>query len=112
MAFVISEVLNRGPPSTRVGYMRVRLWPAGVYYGLTICVVACTTGLSVLTLSLHHRGARGVEVPRSLRRLVLGFLAKLFLVGCCAPHGDDAQRKVSARESGAPHGDRAKRGAA
>ncbi|CAN8013928.1 unnamed protein product, partial [Ixodes persulcatus] len=76
-----------------------------VYYGLTICVVACTTGLSVLTLSLHHRGARGVEVPRSLRRLVLGFLAKLFLVGCCAPHGDDAQRKVSAPESGAPHGD-------
>ncbi|CAN7941453.1 unnamed protein product, partial [Ixodes pacificus] len=72
-----------------------------VYYGLTICVVACTTGLSVLTLSLHHRGARGVEVPRSLRRLVLGFLAKLFLVGCCAPHGDDAQRKNhdSAQES-------------
>ncbi|KAG0431437.1 hypothetical protein HPB47_021785 [Ixodes persulcatus] len=69
-----------------------------VYYGLTICVVACTTGLSVLTLSLHHRGARGVEVPRSLRRLVLGFLAKLFLVGCCAPHGDDAQRKIRVGE--------------
>lgn len=64
-----------------------------LYYGLTICVVACTTGLSVLTLSLHHRGSRGVEVPRTVRRLVLGFLARLFLIGCCNSHSDDSQCK-------------------
>ncbi len=34
-------------------------YPAGLYYGVTISIVSLTTGLSVLTLNLHHRGLSG-----------------------------------------------------
>ena len=32
---------------------------AGLYYGVTISLVSFATGLSVVTLNLHHRGVRG-----------------------------------------------------
>ena len=31
----------------------------GLYYGVTISLVSFATGLSVVTLNLHHRGVRG-----------------------------------------------------
>ena len=31
----------------------------GLYYGVTISLVSLATGLSVVTLNLHHRGLRG-----------------------------------------------------
>lgn len=52
----------------------------GMYYGVTICIVSFATGLSVLTLNVHHRGVRGMEVPGPLRKLVLGLLAKILFV--------------------------------
>ncbi|XP_050704545.1 neuronal acetylcholine receptor subunit alpha-10-like, partial [Eriocheir sinensis] len=51
-----------------------------MYYGVTICLVSLASGMSVLTLNIHHRGVRGTEVPRLIKRMVLGGLARfLFL---------------------------------
>ncbi|KAK8786657.1 hypothetical protein V5799_023567 [Amblyomma americanum] len=96
LAVFLVVVRDSLPPAASVPLL-------SVYYGLSTCVVACTTALSVVTLSLHHRGARGAEVPRGLRRLVLGFLARLLLLGCCAPSSDERknhhQRHDSSRDS-------------
>ncbi|XP_064472000.1 neuronal acetylcholine receptor subunit alpha-10-like [Ornithodoros turicata] len=62
-----------------------------LYYGVTVLLVTCAAGFSVLTLSLHQRGARGLELPRSLRSFVLGYLARLFFLGCCS--GSPAKTK-------------------
>ncbi|XP_057375238.1 neuronal acetylcholine receptor subunit alpha-10-like [Daphnia carinata] len=48
-----------------------------LYYGVSICLVSFASGLSVVTLNLHHRGLRGTEVPYILRRIILGGLARL-----------------------------------
>nr|XP_045625496.1 neuronal acetylcholine receptor subunit alpha-10-like [Procambarus clarkii] len=51
-----------------------------MYYGVTICLVSLASGLAVVTLNIHHRGVRGTEVPRLVKRLVLGGLSRfLFL---------------------------------
>lgn len=52
----------------------------GLYYGVSICLVSFASGLSVVTLNLHHRGLRGTEVPYILRRIILGGLARLVLL--------------------------------
>nr|XP_037279709.1 neuronal acetylcholine receptor subunit alpha-10-like [Rhipicephalus microplus] len=96
LAVFLVVVRDSLPPAASVPLL-------SVYYGLSTCVVACTTALSVVTLSLHHRGSRGAEVPRGLRRLVLGFLARLLLLGCCGSSSDERknhhQRHDSSRES-------------
>ncbi|KAI9553855.1 hypothetical protein GHT06_019125 [Daphnia sinensis] len=48
-----------------------------LYYGVSICLVSFASGLSVVTLNLHHRGLRGTEVPYIMRRIILGGLARL-----------------------------------
>ncbi|CAL4103525.1 unnamed protein product, partial [Meganyctiphanes norvegica] len=48
-----------------------------LYYGVTICLVSFASGLSVLTLNIHHRGIRGIEVPSFLKKLILGWVAKM-----------------------------------
>lgn len=48
-----------------------------MYYGVTICLVSFASGMSVLTLNIHHRGVRGTEVPRVVKMVVLGWLSKL-----------------------------------
>ena len=40
---------------------------SGLYYGVTISLVTFATGLSVVTLSLHHRGMRGTRLSPWLR---------------------------------------------
>ncbi|GAB6027786.1 Cholinergic receptor, nicotinic, alpha [Chamberlinius hualienensis] len=52
----------------------------GIYYGVTISLVTFATGLAVVTLNIHHRGMRGREVPRIVKRFVFGFLAKILLI--------------------------------
>ena len=52
----------------------------GLYYGVSICLVSFASGLSVVTLNLHHRGLRGTEVPYILRKIILGGLARLVLL--------------------------------
>jgi hypothetical protein len=49
----------------------------GLYYGVSICLVTFATGLSVVTLNVYHRGVRGTGVPRFVRALILGKLARL-----------------------------------
>ncbi|XP_064097725.1 neuronal acetylcholine receptor subunit alpha-7-like [Macrobrachium nipponense] len=48
-----------------------------MYYGVTICLVSFASGLSVLTLNIHHRGIRGLEVPTVVKKVVLGGMARL-----------------------------------
>ena len=44
---------------------------------MSICLVSFASGLSVVTLNLHHRGLRGTAVPYYLRRIVLDCLARV-----------------------------------
>ncbi|XP_068240135.1 ligand-gated ion channel 4-like [Palaemon carinicauda] len=48
-----------------------------MYYGVTICRVRFASGMSVLTLNIHHRAVRGTEVPHITKKIVLGGLSKL-----------------------------------
>ncbi|XP_021921237.1 neuronal acetylcholine receptor subunit alpha-10-like isoform X1 [Zootermopsis nevadensis] len=48
-----------------------------LYYGVSICLVSFASGLSVVTLNVYHRGVRGTGVPRMIKALILGKLAKL-----------------------------------
>ena len=61
------------------------LFQLGLYYGVSICLVSFASGLSVVTLNLHHRGLRGTEVPYVVRKVVLGGLARLVLLSFDAP---------------------------
>ena len=51
----------------------------GLYYGVTISLVSFATGLSVVTLNLHHRGMRGRRVPQLLR-VIYRALARVLLI--------------------------------
>ncbi|XP_035224260.1 neuronal acetylcholine receptor subunit alpha-10-like [Stegodyphus dumicola] len=53
-----------------------------LYYGITVCLVAFATAFSILTLNVHYKGNRGTEIPQSMRRFILGFLAKVVFVSC------------------------------
>ena len=52
----------------------------GLYYGVTISLVSFATGLSVVTLNIHHRGMRGRAVPPLVKRIVFGILAKILFI--------------------------------
>ncbi len=49
----------------------------GLYYGVSICLVSFASAMAVVTLNIHHRGVRGIEVPTVVKKLVLGLLSKL-----------------------------------
>ncbi|OXA56019.1 Neuronal acetylcholine receptor subunit alpha-9 [Folsomia candida] len=51
-----------------------------LYYGVSICIVTFASALAVFTLNIHHRGFRGVTVPRLLRFICLKILAKVLLI--------------------------------
>ncbi|KAA0202738.1 hypothetical protein HAZT_HAZT000230 [Hyalella azteca] len=72
----------------------------GLYYGVTISLVSFATGLSVVTLNIHHRGMRGRAVPRLLRKFVLEGLAKLLFIRLDLP--DPLGRNRSQRRSSSP----------
>lgn len=50
---------------------------AGLYYGVSICLVSFASGLSVVTLNVYHRGVRGTGVPPIIKAVVLQHLARL-----------------------------------
>ncbi|XP_050735960.1 neuronal acetylcholine receptor subunit alpha-10-like isoform X2 [Eriocheir sinensis] len=52
----------------------------GLYYGVTISLVSFATGLSVVTLNIHHRGMRGREVPALVKRVVFCYLARIMCI--------------------------------
>lgn len=53
---------------------------AGLYYGVSICLVSFASAMAVVTLNIHHRGVRGNAVPDIIKQIVLGFLAKVFFL--------------------------------
>ena len=51
-----------------------------LYYGVSICLVSFASALAVVTLNIHHRGYRGDEVPKTVKSVILGYMARaLFL---------------------------------
>ncbi|XP_037789102.1 LOW QUALITY PROTEIN: neuronal acetylcholine receptor subunit alpha-10-like [Penaeus monodon] len=52
----------------------------GLYYGVTISLVSFATGLSVVTLNIHHRGMRGREVPAFVKKVVFSYMAKMMCI--------------------------------
>ena len=88
----------------------------GLYYGVTISLVSLATGLSVVTLNLHHRGLRGRRslwsllwwphlilsfhrVPSCLRFMVFQVLAKILMMKI---HIAKKKRPRSPTESSSP----------
>lgn len=69
-----------------------RFVSTGMYYGVSICLVSFASGLSVVTLNVHHRGVRGSGVPKLLRKLVLGPLARVAFVHFDPTEGQPIQQ--------------------
>ncbi|XP_067649911.1 neuronal acetylcholine receptor subunit alpha-10-like [Haliotis asinina] len=63
-----------------------------VYYAINIVIVSLSVGLAVFTLNIHHRGARGHKLPRLVKSLCFGFLAKILLIHVDLP--ESAQLKM------------------
>jgi hypothetical protein len=53
---------------------------SGLYYGVNIAIVSFATAMTVFTLNIHHKGARGYEVPNILRKLFFGIVAKMLFI--------------------------------
>ncbi|CAL4133686.1 unnamed protein product, partial [Meganyctiphanes norvegica] len=65
-----------------------------LYYGVTIFLVSFASGMSVLTLNIHHRGIRGTEVPKFVKKLVLGWVAKLVFLRFEEPVSNVEEKNV------------------
>ncbi|VDI17641.1 neuronal acetylcholine receptor subunit alpha-10-like [Mytilus galloprovincialis] len=52
----------------------------GLYYGINIAIVSFATAMTVFTLNIHHKGARGYEVPNIFRKIFFGVVAKLLCI--------------------------------
>ncbi|XP_077992146.1 neuronal acetylcholine receptor subunit alpha-10-like [Glandiceps talaboti] len=66
---LVAEIL---PPSSTVPVI-------GQYYAATMVLVSLSLAMTVVVLSLHHRGPESGEVPAWTRRLILGQLGRLLL---------------------------------
>jgi TRAP-type C4-dicarboxylate transport system permease small subunit len=53
---------------------------SALYYGVSICIVTFASGLAVVTLNIHHRGFRGLPVPRAISFLALRVLGRILLI--------------------------------
>ncbi|XP_005092237.1 acetylcholine receptor subunit beta [Aplysia californica] len=62
-------------PST-VGVFRLQR----LYYGITIAIVSFATAMTVFVLNIHHKGARGREVPRIAKKIFFGVVAKIMFI--------------------------------
>lgn len=51
-----------------------------LYYGVTIAIVSSATAMTVLTLNIHHKGARGIEVPQLVKRIFFQIIAKILFI--------------------------------
>jgi nicotinic acetylcholine receptor, invertebrate len=58
---------------------------AGLYYGITIVIVSLATAMTVLTLNIHHKGEEGEPVPRYIKLICFGFLARLLCLKIQTP---------------------------
>jgi len=51
-----------------------------MYYGTSICIVTFASAMAVITLNIHHRGFRGVTVPKFLSFLIIRVLGRVLLI--------------------------------
>ncbi|XP_076323279.1 neuronal acetylcholine receptor subunit alpha-10-like [Tachypleus tridentatus] len=65
-----------------------------LYYVVTICLVALVTIFSVFTLHVHHRGNFENEIPRCIRKVMLGFLAKIMFSKCSSHTEQEPELKL------------------
>ncbi|XP_067650432.1 neuronal acetylcholine receptor subunit alpha-7-like [Haliotis asinina] len=52
----------------------------GWYYAINMVIVSLSIGLTVFTLNIHHRGARGHKLPRLVKTVCFSFLARILLI--------------------------------
>uniref|UniRef100_A0A8R1HK47 Uncharacterized protein n=2 Tax=Caenorhabditis japonica TaxID=281687 RepID=A0A8R1HK47_CAEJA len=52
----------------------------GIYYGVTIMLVALATAMTVFTVNIHHNGVHGYPVPPFLQVFAFRYLSKLLFV--------------------------------
>ncbi|KAK3788274.1 hypothetical protein RRG08_027008 [Elysia crispata] len=52
----------------------------GLFYGITIAIVSSATGMTVFVLNIHHKGQRGREVPRLVKKIFFGIVARLMFL--------------------------------
>ncbi|ELT92735.1 hypothetical protein CAPTEDRAFT_165266 [Capitella teleta] len=73
----------------------------GLYYGITIAIVSLATAMTVLTLNIHHKGARGMDVPPLIKKIFIGVFAKLLCLRLEVPEPveqDTNESKYELRE--------------
>ncbi|CAI5446146.1 unnamed protein product [Caenorhabditis angaria] len=52
----------------------------GIYYGVTIMLVALATAMTVFTVNIHHNGVHGYPVPPFLQIFAFRYLSKILFV--------------------------------
>ncbi|XP_045170379.1 neuronal acetylcholine receptor subunit alpha-10-like [Mercenaria mercenaria] len=80
MTVFMMLVAENMPPTSNV------LPLIGIYYGFTIFIVSTATGMTVMTLNIHHKGHRGHHVPQFLKTICFGVFSKLFCMQMEIPH--------------------------
>ncbi|XP_010223904.1 PREDICTED: neuronal acetylcholine receptor subunit alpha-10-like, partial [Tinamus guttatus] len=94
----------------------------GKYYIATMTMITASTALTIFVMSIHHCGPGARPVPRWARRLILHYMARVFLVyevgeSCKGPHRANteepggtgngtgrAEERAGARGCTCPHG--------
>lgn len=70
---------------TKHWILKQMLFFVGIYYGITIGIVSTATGMTVLTLNIHHKGNKGRQIPHLVRTIFFGVFAKIFCVNLDSP---------------------------
>ncbi|XP_071108615.1 neuronal acetylcholine receptor subunit alpha-10-like isoform X2 [Haliotis cracherodii] len=78
----------------------------GKYYAVSILIVSLSTGLAVLTLNIHHRGARGHKLPRLVKTVCFSFLARILFIKIDVPESDDQEMARNPAYDEANHADK------
>ncbi|XP_067667361.1 neuronal acetylcholine receptor subunit alpha-10-like [Haliotis asinina] len=72
----------------------------GIYFCLTMMLVTLSTVLTVIVLNVHFKGQHGIGVPRWMRSLCLGTLARLLCVSTGMPGHPNNEIKKLFKEIG------------
>ncbi|XP_070541289.1 neuronal acetylcholine receptor subunit alpha-9-like [Ptychodera flava] len=90
---LVAEIL---PPASSVPVI-------GQYYAATMVLVSLSLAMTVTVLSLHHRGPESSEVPRWVRKVILGHLARVLLLRKLTSPNTDTGKPVTTSNSISRH---------
>ncbi|XP_067650430.1 acetylcholine receptor subunit alpha-1-B-like [Haliotis asinina] len=76
----------------------------GRYFVINIFVVSLSICLAVFTLNIHHRGTRGHKLPRLVKTLCFGFLARILLIKLDLPETTDENMTIPADDEAMDEG--------